>query len=91
MSLESDSSSFASSSIDSDKNSSTGYSFYTPLFMIYTSFSTTNYLFFYFFLNAGFVLLKDLKLYKILLRWNFKKFRIIFGVEGIRFFYIWKR
>jgi trehalose/maltose hydrolase-like predicted phosphorylase len=29
MSLESDSSSFSSSSIDSDKNSSTGYSFYT--------------------------------------------------------------
>jgi hypothetical protein len=48
MSLESDSSSFASSSIDSDKNSSTGYSFYTPLFMIYTSFSTTNYYLFIF-------------------------------------------
>ena len=42
-------------------------------------------------LSAAFVLLKDLKQFRILPKWNCKKFRIIFEVGETKFSCIWRR
>ena len=86
MAAQESDSSFAPS-LDSDKTASAGSLFYSLSLSL--SFFLSS--FFHSILSADSASLKAQKRYRILPRWNFKKFRTTFEVGGTKSSYTWKR